>query len=48
MAPARVLRLAAALTLLLAAVGGARTAAEDEEVALRAPAGPYRGRVVDY
>ena len=47
MAPARVLRLAAALTLLLAAVGGARTAAEDEEVALRAPAGPYRGHVVD-
>ena len=47
MAPARVLRLAAALTLLLAAVGGAGTAAEDEEVALRAPAGPYRGRVMD-
>jgi hypothetical protein len=47
MAAARVLRLAAALALLLAAVGGARAVAEDGEVALRAPAGPYRGRVVD-
>ena len=47
MAAAGVLRLAAALALLLVAVGGARAAAEDEEGVLRAPAGPYRGRVVD-
>ena len=47
MAAARVLRLAAALALLLAAIGGGHAAAEDEEVTLRAPAGPYRGRVVD-
>jgi hypothetical protein len=47
MAAAGVLRLAAALALLLAAVGGARAAAEDDEVALRAPAGLYRGHVVD-
>ena len=47
MAAARVLRLAAALALLLAAIGGGRAAADDEEVTLRAPAGPYRGRVVD-
>ena len=48
MAAAGVLRLAAALALLLAAIGGGRAAADDdEEVTLRAPAGPYRGRVVD-
>ena len=47
MAPARVLRLAAALALLLAAIDGGRAATEDEEVTLRASAGPYRGRVVD-
>ena len=47
MAAARVLRLAVALALLLAAIGGGRAAADDEEVTLRAPAGPYRGRVVD-
>jgi len=47
MAAAGVLRLAAALALLLAAAGEARAAAEDEEVVLRAPAAPYRGRVVD-
>jgi hypothetical protein len=47
MAAARVLRSAAALALVLVAIGGGRAAAEDEEVTLRAPAGPYRGRVVD-
>lgn len=47
MAAAGVLRLAAALALLLVAVGGARAAAEDEEGVLRAPAGPYQGRVMD-
>lgn len=47
MAPAGVLRLAAALAMLLATVGEGRAAAEDEEGTLRAPAGPYRGRVVD-
>ena len=47
MAAEGVLRLAAALALLLAAVGVACAAAEDEEVVLRAPGGPYRGRVVD-
>jgi hypothetical protein len=47
MAAARVLRFSAALALLLTAVGGAPRAAEDGEVVLRAPAGPYRGRVVD-
>ena len=47
MAAARVLRLVGALALLLAAIGAGRAAAEDEEVTLRAPAGPYRGRVVD-
>jgi hypothetical protein len=47
MAAARILRLAVALALLAAAIGGGRAAADDEEVTLRAPAGPYRGRVVD-
>jgi hypothetical protein len=47
MAAARVLRLAASLALLLAAIGADRAAAEDEEATLRASAGPYRGRVVD-
>ncbi len=47
MAAAGVLRLAAALVMMLVALGGAPAAAEDEEVVLRAPGGPYRGRVVD-
>jgi hypothetical protein len=47
MAPARVLRLAAALALLLGAVGDACASGEDEDVLLGAPAGSYRGRVVN-